>query len=300
MNGLELSRQYYEAYGKDMIDRFFPAYADRIAVGLAGEGSECFGFDDAVSHDHDFGPSFCMWLTAQDYAEIGQQLAERYAQLPGSFAGFAPRRVTPQAGQRVGVLRIDAFFTSLVGVPHAPEEDKQWLYLNEQRLAAATNGEIFFDPLGEFTRVRAGFLQYYPEKIRLKKIASAVAMLSQAGQYNLPRSIKRGAFDTAYLCVSEFIKSTIALTYLLNKTYMPFYKWMLRGMDAFEILPQIKPALLRLMQASCHDFSCCDVVEDICAQLLCEMKRQGITAQDDAFLINHAEGILKLCADAQK
>ncbi|MDO5785422.1 MAG: DUF4037 domain-containing protein [Eubacteriales bacterium] len=298
MKGLELSRQYYEAYGKDMIDRFFPAYADRIAVGLVGEGSECFGFDDEISHDHDFGPSFCLWLTAQDYADIGESLKEKYAQLPGSFAGFAPRLVTPLAGDRVGVLEIDTFFTSLVGVPHAPEEEAQWLYLNEQMLAAATNGMIFSDPLGEFTRVRNGFLQYYPENIRLQKIASAVALLSQAGQYNLPRSLKREAFDTAYLCVSEFIQSTIALTYLLNQKYMPFYKWMLRGMDDFAILPQIKPMLQELMRTGGENPRCCDIVEDICAQLLSELKRQKITDSDDDFLLNHVEHIAAKCTNA--
>ena len=62
MTGLELAKAYYETYGKRMLAEEFPRYVDRIAVGLAGEGSECFGFDDAISRDHDFGPSFCMWL----------------------------------------------------------------------------------------------------------------------------------------------------------------------------------------------------------------------------------------------
>ncbi|MCD8356514.1 MAG: DUF4037 domain-containing protein [Clostridia bacterium] len=298
MKGLELSRKYYEAYGKEMITRFFPAYADRIAVGLVGEGSECFGFDDEVSRDHDFGPSFCLWLTSQDYADIGEALAEKYMHLPKMFAGFTPRLVTPLAGNRVGVLEISAFFTSLVGVPHAPEEEAPWLYLNEHMLAAVTNGEIFSDPLGEFTRVRDGFLRYYPESIRLQKIASAIAMLSQAGQYNLPRSLKRRAFDTAYLCVSEFIKSAITLTYLLNRKYMPFYKWMLRGMDDFVILPQVKPVLLSLMQTSYKDPCCCDMVEDICMQFLFELKRQGITDSDDDFLLNHMDDITMKCNNA--
>lgn len=295
MNGIELSRQYYEAHGKDMIDCFFPAYADRIAVGLVGEGSECFGFDDEISRDHDFGPSFCLWLTARDYEDIGEALAEKYAELPDTFAGFGPRLVTPFARNRVGVLEIDTFFTSLVGVSHAPEEEEQWLYLNESMLAAATNGMIFSDPLGEFTRVREGFLRYYPETIRLQKIASAVALLSQAGQYNLPRSLRRKTYDTAYLCISEFIQSTIALTYLLNKTYMPFYKWMMRGMDGFVILPQVKPMLQELVRKGCENPCCCDIVEEICVQLLSELKRQSITDSDDDFLLNHVEHITAKC-----
>ena len=52
--GLALARQYYESCGRQMIEERFPAYAGRIAVGLAGRGSDCFGYDDGASRDHDW------------------------------------------------------------------------------------------------------------------------------------------------------------------------------------------------------------------------------------------------------
>ena len=52
---VELARAYYEQFGKRMIREQFSEYADRIAVGLVGEGSECLGFDDMLSEDHDYG-----------------------------------------------------------------------------------------------------------------------------------------------------------------------------------------------------------------------------------------------------
>ena len=60
IRGLELSRKYYEEYGRPMLQEKYPEYVPRIAAGLAGEGSECLGYDDEFSSDHDYGPGFCL------------------------------------------------------------------------------------------------------------------------------------------------------------------------------------------------------------------------------------------------
>ena len=78
---LAVCREFYEKYGRDMIHTKFPAFEKRIAVGLVGEGSECFGFDDEISRDHDFGLGFCMWLNKTDYQTIGAQLQNAYHEL---------------------------------------------------------------------------------------------------------------------------------------------------------------------------------------------------------------------------
>ena len=66
MNGLELSRAYYETFGRPMLEERFPELLPKIAVGLCGSGSECWGYDDAVSRDHDFEPGFCIFLSEED------------------------------------------------------------------------------------------------------------------------------------------------------------------------------------------------------------------------------------------
>ena len=65
-----------------MLDENFSHIKEYLAVGLVGSGSECFGFDDEFSLDHDFGPGFCMWLTDQVYDEIGEELQRAYEELP--------------------------------------------------------------------------------------------------------------------------------------------------------------------------------------------------------------------------
>ena len=71
MQGLELAKRYYEEVGRPMLERDFPELLPRLAAGLVGEGSECLGFDDAISQDHDFGAGFCLWFSAEDYNQYG-------------------------------------------------------------------------------------------------------------------------------------------------------------------------------------------------------------------------------------
>ena len=65
MKGLEAARRLYAEKGAAIIHEHFPEYEGRIAVGLAGSGSQCLGFDDEISRDHDFEPGFCLWLQMQ-------------------------------------------------------------------------------------------------------------------------------------------------------------------------------------------------------------------------------------------
>ena len=62
MTGMEISRIFYARYVQPMLERDFASERHLIAVGLAGQGSECLGFDDELSRDHDFGPGVCLWI----------------------------------------------------------------------------------------------------------------------------------------------------------------------------------------------------------------------------------------------
>ena len=66
MKGLELAELFYRECGIPMLEQHFPEQMARIAVGMVGPGSECFGFDDVISREHDWGPGFCLWLTGND------------------------------------------------------------------------------------------------------------------------------------------------------------------------------------------------------------------------------------------
>ena len=66
MKGLELSERFYREFGEKMLNDQFPSILPHIAIGLCGSGSECFGYDDEISSDHDFEPGFCIFLPEED------------------------------------------------------------------------------------------------------------------------------------------------------------------------------------------------------------------------------------------
>ena len=151
--GMELAREFYEQAGRPMLQQKYPEYVGRIAAGLEGEGSECLGFDDAFSVDHDFGPGFCLWLTKEDYQAIGSQLQADYQALAARWEGAPARNITPEGANRVGVMEIDEFFRRFTGHTHAPKADSLrdvmvWNTIPQERLAAAVNGQVFEDPWG--------------------------------------------------------------------------------------------------------------------------------------------------------
>ncbi len=227
--GLTLAKEYYEAYGKTMIQEQFPEYVEKIAVGLAGRGSDCFGYDDAASRDHDWGPDFCMWVTDETYEVIGKALQQAYEKLPGDFKGY--RRASHVNGRnRRGVLRISDFYRDLAGAERYEAMD--WKNTNDTSLAAAVNGEIFRDEEGIFSAFREKLKQGYPEEIRYLKLAEAAARFAQTAQYNYPRMLGRGDRFTAEMMVWDGMKEAMKLQHYIEGKYPPHDKWLLRSLQA--------------------------------------------------------------------
>lgn len=297
MKGIELAERYYQEHGRALVAEHFGPYKDRIAAGLVGEGSECFGFDDELSRDHDWGPGFCLWLTADDYAKIGARLQASYDALPKVCGGIGGGPEDPHAGKRTGVFQITDFYRRFVCYDHVPATLAEWRALPETYLATATNGRVFADPLGEFSAFRAGLLAFYPEDLRLKKLAARCAVAGQSGQYNYRRSVARGELVAAHCALSTFIESAISLIYLLNKRYRPFYKWMHRGMRELPLLgPSCYQSLADLCAGtdSVADASFAGrerIIEEISARVITHLTGEGLSDSDSDFLLDHAYAV---------
>lgn len=311
ITGLELCRRYYEEYGRPMIAEKFRAYESVIAVGLVGKGSDCFGFDDFLSHDHDYGPRFVMWVTKKVYEEIGEELEEAYESLPESFMGV-DRIETFHGKDRCGVMIIEEFYKNVLGYnlvgmlannqsgsasgKENMETIKSWLAVHDYALAAAVNGEVFRDDEGIFTRYRNMLMEYYPKAVWYRKIAQTCALFSQNGQYNLSRMRMRGQLVAAELAKAECTRQAMKLYYLLNRKYAPHDKWLYKGMPenpqmtideegigqvtVAELVERI--SLLPVDQA--HETELTTAIESLAVIFANELEKKGMVGKCDLYL----------------
>ena len=295
MNGLELSRAFYEQYGAPMLHEQFPETERLVAVGLMGSGSETLGFDDEVSRDHDFEPGFCLLLPDEGVVDrrTAFLLERAYAKLPKEFMGFKRSAVAPVGGARHGVLRTADFFTEKVGAPDGVLTVDQWLKIPQQALLEATGGQLFRDDLGEVTAIRAA-LSHMPEDVRKKRLSGHLLLMAQAGQYNYLRCLKHGEPAAAQLAVNEFVKSCIEVVFLLNRAYAPYYKWSFRALRRLPKLSLTAETLEYLLTTGNDPElaeSKYDMIESTAADVIDELQNQGLTKAICGDLEKHAYSV---------
>ena len=268
-----------------MLERF-PDLLPYIAVGVAGSGSEWLGFDDETSRDHDFGPGFTIFLPGEDVVSRRQEfLLERaYAALPDEMDGFKRERMSPVGGNRFGVRRTADFFTEKTGSTDGNLTAERFLKIPEQYLLEATNGAVFYDGSGEFTRIREG-LAHLPEDVRLKKLAGELMILGQAAPYNFERCLSHGETGAAELALTEYVQAALHIAFLLNKRYMPFYKWRFRAAKA---LPELTGTMSPQKLAEALEYL---ITHENAGEAL-EKKREILGKVTDA-LVSAAAGILE-------
>lgn len=295
MKGLELSEKFYYEYGEKMLKENFADVEKYLAVGLVGSGSECFGYDDGLSRDHDFEPGFCIFIPDEDVIDSRTEFAlERaYAKLPKEFMGFRRSPMNPVGGNRHGVIRISRFFEAKTGSKNAEIPTDVWFHIAEQFPAEATNGKIFFDNYGKMTELREK-IAYLPEDVRIKKLAGNILLMAQSGQYNYSRCIARGETAAAQLAVGEFVNSALKVIFLLNKKYIPYYKWTFRALRELEILGGLHENLEYLISSG----NTADeaekkqkIIEDISAQVVEELRIQSLTKAPSNELEMHAYSV---------
>lgn len=287
MNGIELSKKYFYDIAYPIFKNNCPEILDLCSIGLVGEGSECFGLDDDISKDHDFGPGFCIWLKEDDVKIYKNRINSVLEKLPDEFLGY--KKVESKlVDKRVGLFSLEDFYEKYTSARKFPISDIEFLKIPESYLATVTNGEIFLDNCKLFSDYRKYLLDFYPEDVLRKKLAAYLFQMAQAGQYNLKRSLDRNDISAVFFAKAEFMEALLGVLFLFAKVYMPYYKLRYKRLAQINYYPRDLLKDMNKFMASNDKKDLLYLSEKLSIYVKDILKYRSITKSDDDFLLAHA------------
>ena len=275
--GIEISEDFYFNHVKPFILKNYPDLVRYSAFGIVGEGSECYGFDDEISKDHDFIKR-CSWFLPRDII----------SQLPITEINLGDGLVK--------IIAVEDFYKYYTLYEKGPLTLKEFRKVPQDLLSVATNGKIFEDNYGKFSYIRQRLLAYYPKDLVLKKLAYLCNKIAQSGQYNYQRCLKRNNLMGAQIALSEFLQYYCEFIHLINKKYMPFYKWQYRSLKSLHLLGEYTcskmDALLSYSDVS-ESLQKIDIIEEMCEKLVGYLNKSNLSKLNANFLKYHSSEIVK-------
>lgn len=245
--GLELSRRFYEAVVRPILDAAFPGLP--YAAARIGPGSDVLGFDTPMSTDHDWGPAVQIFLRDED-GPLAQRIeAVLQERLPETFAGFpvlVPSGVdTPGEGRayhRVRPVTLSGFVWELAAFrPGAPLDAADWLTIPSQKLLELTAGAVHHDGTGELTALRER-LAYYPRDVWLYMLAAGWTRIAQE-EHLMPRAGHVGDELGSALIGARLARDIMFLCFLMERRYAPYPKWFGTAFGRLRCSATIRPLL---------------------------------------------------------
>jgi hypothetical protein len=228
-----------------------------------------------------------IWLDEDDYLEFGESMNTEYLSLSRNFLGFDGVNRSQFGDGREGVYPISWFYHRYIGRRTPPSLHGDWSAIPEVNLSIVTNGEVFQDPLGEFTRFRKTLLSYYPEDLQLKKLAARCMKAAQSGQYNYSRCLRRKEYSAAFMAAAEFVQTAASIVFLLNRRYTPFYKWIRRALEQLPILGE--SASRRITEISTAEIAAAtEPIEALSGDIILHLREIGLSESNSDFLLDHA------------
>ena len=215
---------------------------DRMAVGFFGYGSDVLGLDDQYSTDHHFGLRVNI-LLPQALMDQVPMIEAALAGLPATWRG-RDLGVMYSRTRGVTVASLEHHLMSTIGLDHPPQTLAEWLAIPEEDVTHVVAGEVWHDPSGRFTTVREALAAYYPEPVRLRRLAHWSRYFSGMGVYALKRAILRENWLYASTTFARALRWGVQMAFLLDRTYYPYDKWLT---VAFHRLPRMGARLAAIV-----------------------------------------------------
>ena len=220
------SRDFFSEVVQPLLARHFPEETQQMAAGFFGYGSEVLGLDDEFSTDHHFGLRVNALLPERTLKAKGTQIEDMLAaQLPHIWRGRELREGYTRT-KGVAVAGLEHHLLSTIGLDHVPKTDVEWLSIPEEDITHITAGEVWHDPSGRFSAIRKGLLGYYPEPVRLRRLAHWCRYFSGMGVYALNRALLRDNMLYASTTFARSLRWGVQMAFMLDRTYYPYDKWL--------------------------------------------------------------------------
>ena len=262
MKGLEIARDFFFSWGRPFLTAQFPDLAGRVAAGRM-LGSDVLGGDDEISRDHDWGPQFDLFLSADDFAAFGGELARvMNAAAPNPWKGYW---LAGAGDTSVRVESIPEWFRKYLGLERFPQDGADWPPSSvESGLYFVRHGEIWVDGTGELSSWRSA-LHRYPEEILRSRLAEECFRIWQHGEYNFVQRMARRRDPIAIaVCLGEFVTGVMRIVLLMSRDFTPYWKWL-----AFEFRkrPEAQPYVKMLdeLVSIRHIERQVEIVQSVCA-----------------------------------
>lgn len=288
---IDISRQFFHKIVQPILQERFPDETAATAFGIFGYGSDALGLDDELSRDHHWGLRIDALMPQEIFQEKRAEILRVVGQaVPDSFQGFALRK-GHVAGAGLAPESLPAFLRRTIGREDAPRTHTDWLAIPEEDIIHVINGEVWHDPRGEFTAVRQALRGYYPEPVRLRRIAHWCRYYSGMGTYALQRAILREDWVYATTRFSNALRLGIQLAFLLDRQYFPYDKWL---MAYFRRLPRMHERLAPIVEEAAalstpwpRKLALLDQMSDVLDQALVE---DGVIAPHPRFQAHPTSG----------
>lgn len=195
------------------------------AAGLLGPGSDVLGYDTERSTDHDWGPRALIFV---DPAHVGAVRERVTAALPTSYRDWPVnigRDGLPLRPQ-VEVTTVSDWASRQLGENLAGRQPSttDWLLIPQQRLLEVVKGAVFFDSIGELTRLQTT-LAWYPDHVWWWMLACQWHRLAQEEPI-VQRTFELGDRLGTAIVTARLSRDVMRLALLSGRAYSPYIKWL--------------------------------------------------------------------------
>jgi Domain of unknown function (DUF4037) len=242
--GRELARAFYDEVVGPLLGGV------EHAAAFLGTGSDVLGFDTERSTDHGWGPRMHVLVAESEVEATGALLDEL---LPDEFRGWPTRYGWDDVAvsHHVQVTTLDAWTRDRLGFdPLAEIALVSWLATPQQILLEATAGAVFHDPRGELARMREA-LAWYPADVWLWLLACQWRRVDQEEPF-VGRTADVGDELGSRILTARLARDAMRLSFLLERRYAPYSKWLGSAFRRLDAYPDIGPQLEASLAADTH------------------------------------------------